>query len=218
MGMVSLPSLEDYWKKDPVFHCLPVADCISYDHFQDISTLLTTILLFLEVPGHNRLGKVQPVIDHLSQRFSDVYGPHCKVAIDKAMIKFQGRSSLKQYMLMKSIKRVIKVWVLRDSHKFHNGYFHKFNIYSGKEGTQEVGLGLRVVKTLTNHLRGKFHHIFFNNFFTSLEGLEADRFYGCGTARNNCIRFPPKLKTMKLTNRYNTFKQITQIAFQFCIQ
>ncbi len=31
MGINSLPSLEDYWKKDPVCHYAPVADRISRD-------------------------------------------------------------------------------------------------------------------------------------------------------------------------------------------
>ena len=38
-------------------------------------------------------------------------------------------SCLKQYNLMKPVKRGIKVWVLADS---HNGYFQKFQVYTGK--------------------------------------------------------------------------------------
>ena len=87
-----------------------------------------------------------------------------ELAVDEAIITFQGRSSLKQYIPMKLIKRGIKVWLLGDS---HNGYFHKFQIYSGKEGTREVNREVRAVKRLTNYLRGKFHHIFFDNFFES---------------------------------------------------
>ena len=60
-----------------------------------------------------------------------LHDPHCEVAVDEAMIKFQGRSSLKQYIPMKTIKRSIKLWVLGDS---HNGYFQKFEVYSRKEG------------------------------------------------------------------------------------
>ena len=37
------------------------------------------------------------------------------------MIKFQGRSSLKQYMPMKPIKRGIKVWTLADKNGFFSG-------------------------------------------------------------------------------------------------
>ena len=50
--------------------------------------------------------------------------------MDEAMIKFQGRSSFKQYMPAKPIKRGIKVWVLGDS---SNGYFSKFDVYTGRK-------------------------------------------------------------------------------------
>ena len=70
--------------------------------------------------GYDRLGKIRLLIDHLSSRFKAVYSPHRDVAVDEAMIKFQGQSSLKQYMPLKPTKRGIKVWVLGDS---HNGYF-----------------------------------------------------------------------------------------------
>ena len=63
-----------------------------------------------------------------------------EVAVDEAMIKFQGRSSLKQYMPLKPM------WVLADS---YNGYFSKFEIYTGKKGNSEKDFGARVVKTLT---------------------------------------------------------------------
>ena len=36
MGLVPLPSIQDYWKKDPNFHYSPVADRISRDRFLDI--------------------------------------------------------------------------------------------------------------------------------------------------------------------------------------
>ena len=77
---------------------------------------------------------------------------HIEVAVDEAMIKFTGRSTLKQFVPMKPVKRGIKVWALADS---HNGYFHKFQVYAGKEGSGEKQLGQRVVKDLTQNLKGK---------------------------------------------------------------
>ena len=85
-----------------------------YLHFVDNDTLPR------DSPSYDRLGKVRPLIDHFSQKFKSVYLPHKEVAIDEAMIKFTGRSSLKQYMPMKPIKHGIKVWVLGYS---SNGYF-----------------------------------------------------------------------------------------------
>ena len=39
---------------------------------------------------HNRLGKVRPLINHLSSKFCLLYDPSKDVAVDEAMIKFQG--------------------------------------------------------------------------------------------------------------------------------
>ena len=120
--------------------------------------------------GHDRLGNVRPLIDHLSTKFAEAYEPHCDISVDEAMIKFQGRSSLKLYMPLKPIKRGIKVWVAADS---TSGYFSRFEIYTGKKyNTTEHGLGARVVKTLAADFKGKHHHVYFDNFFTSLKLLE----------------------------------------------
>ena len=77
------------------------------------------------------------------------------------MIKFQGRSSLKQYMPKKPIKRGIKVFVLAHS---ANGYFSQLEVYSGKQRDQvEKGLGARVVRSLSADFQGKYHHAVFDN-------------------------------------------------------
>ena len=151
---------------------------------------------------HNRLGKVRPLIDHLSSKFSSLYDPSKDVAVDEAMIKFQRRSTLKQYMLMKPIKRGIKVWVLGDS---ANGYFSRFQVYTGRQENREVGLGAHGVKTLNSDLN---HHVYFDNFFTSaqlLEQLQEDGIYSCGTARKDRRGFPPALRAHGLKERYDIF-------------
>ena len=183
----------------------PIADRITRDRFRHISRYLHFVenatLTPRRSPGYDRLEKVRPVIDHLSSRFSDLYDPHREVAVDEAMIKFTGRSTLKQFMPMKPVKRGIKVWALADS---HNGYFHKFQVYTGKEGSGEKQLGQRVVKDLTQHLKGKNQHVFFDNFFTSerlLCDLAEDDIYVCGLARKDRRGFPPTLKMAKLKNR-----------------
>ena len=56
------------------------------------------------------------------------YQLHREVAIDEAMVAFKGRSSIKQYMPMKPVKRGYKIWCLCDS---HNGYLWNFEVYTG---------------------------------------------------------------------------------------
>ena len=82
------------------------------------------------------------------------------------------------------------MWVLGDS---TNGYFSRFNVYTGRQENHEVSLGAHVVKTLTHDLKNK-HHVYMDYYFTSLqllEDLEEDGIYACGTARKDRRGFPP---------------------------
>lgn len=77
-------------------------------------------------------------------------------------------------------------------------------VYTGKDNTAEKGLGTRVVKNLTTPLRGKYHNVYFDNFFSSvqlLEDLEKDGLYACGIVRSDRKGFPPPLKKVKLSKR-----------------
>jgi len=99
------------------------------------------------------------------------------------MVKFEGRSTLKQYMKDKLVKRGYKVWMLCDSF----GYNLKFEVSTGKkEGTVEAGLGGRVVLDLCKELQNKNHVVYMDNFFSSnilFENLLTKKIYACGTVR-----------------------------------
>ena len=203
MGINRQPSTEDYWKKDPIHYYKPIAQRISRDRFQDISRYLhfvdNSTLSLRGSANQDKLGKVRPLINHFQEKFSSLYNLSCEIAIDEAMIKFQGHSSLKQYMPMKPIKRGIKVRVRADS---RNGYFSLFEVYTGKKkGVVKHQLGARVVKDLTKELQGKCHHVYFDNFFTSFSYSVIGGIYGCGTARKDRCGFPEKLKTATFKNR-----------------
>ena len=47
------------------------------------------------------------------------------------MIPFKERSSMKQYMPLKPVKRSFEVWMLADA---HTGYVSRLQVYTGKEG------------------------------------------------------------------------------------
>ena len=65
-------------------------------------------------------------------------------------------------------------------------------------------LGTHVVKKLTEDLKKKNHHVFFDNFtsYQLLADLEEDGIYGCGTARKDRKEFPQGLKNHGLKLRY----------------
>ncbi len=79
MGINSVPSLQDYWKKNPIFHYSPIADRISRDRFREISRYLhfadNGTLAPRTSPQYDRLGKIRPILDYLLTRFSVVFTP-----------------------------------------------------------------------------------------------------------------------------------------------
>ena len=142
MGINHLLSVDDYWSKVQRLRYAPIAYRIPRWRFREISRYLHFVdnnhLVARGDHGHDRLGKVRPLIDYLSTKFAALYEPSKEIAVDEAMIKFQGRSSLKQYMPKKPTKWGIKVWVLGES---TNGYISRFEVYTGKSERRVVGLG-----------------------------------------------------------------------------
>ena len=67
---------------------------------------------------------------------------------------------------------------------------------------------MRVVKTLTEPLKGKFHHVYFDNFTIEqlMTELEEYGVYACGTARKDRRGFPDQLKRVNLKDRYTKIK------------
>jgi len=103
------------------------------------------------------------------------------------MIKFKGRSSIKQYQLLKPTKRGYKIWVLAES---STGYVYNFQIYTGKD----------VVMSLIDGIGLKNRHLFFDNYFTSLQllhKLRVRKFSATGTIRSDRKYFPAEFKKKK---------------------
>ena len=86
----------------------------------------------------DKLYKLRPVVDSLNKSFWQSRNPREYLSIDESMIKFKGRSSMKQYNPMKPLKSGFKLWCMADD----EGYIYKFEIYTGKnEENLNKGLG-----------------------------------------------------------------------------
>ncbi|GIY05120.1 piggyBac transposable element-derived protein 4 [Caerostris darwini] len=74
-------------------------------------------------PGFDKLQKVSPLIAHFEKKFQEEYSDSSVQSIDEIMVKFKGRSTMKQYMPGKPVKRSCKIWARSDA---SNGYLYKF--------------------------------------------------------------------------------------------
>lgn len=205
MGIKKCPSYKNYWSSDPALRDNYISAIMPRNRF---SWLLGYIHLNdnSEMPkkgeeGYDKLYKIRPLLEMFSETYLKSYRPTKMQAIDESMIRFKGRSSIKQYMPLKPIKRGYKVWIRANS----NGYISQFEIYTGKVGqTTEKCLGSRVVKTLTTDLFGKFHEVYFDNYFTSLplmHYLRMNGVYACGTVRKHRVGLPSDFENEKTMSR-----------------
>ena len=218
MGINQLPEIRDYWSTDKNLHYAPIADRISRDRFEEISRYLhfvdNTTLPSRGEDGYSRLQKVEPVITTLKDKFKSTYYPHCQVSIDEAMIPFKGRSSMKQYLPLKPVKRGFKVWAMADA---LNGYLYDFDVYTGATGERETPLGEKVVLTLSESIKGRHHQLYYDNYFSSislLEKLLSQGTYACGTIRTNRKNFPSEIseEARRLSRGESVFRQCGNIV------
>ncbi len=199
MGLNQLPHIYDYWSTDSVFHNFYISSRISRARFLEIKRYLhfvdNTTLVSRGESGYDKLGKVREISKRVRKQTIDNYNTHKENAIDEAMIKYKGHSSLKQYLPKKPIRRGIKVWVRADS---CNGYVSDFEVYTGKNGdTVTTNLGGSVVMKLSKNIISLNHHLYFDNYFTSvplMEDLLKDKIYSCGTFRRDWKHIPGYLK------------------------
>ena len=204
MGIISLPTLNDYWSTDPILAHAWFRTIMSRNRFRQI-------LRFIHVadnssaplrsdPDYDRLWKVRPLLDTLSSQCKAHYNPHCELSIDESMIGTKCRLSFIQYMPQKPTKWGIKVWVCCDA---RTGYIHSFDVYTGADPgkpTHPKGLAYDVVLGLMGSRLGIGHVIYMDNFYTSPELFQALYLEGTaasGTVRTNRKHFPASLKTKK---------------------
>ena len=195
-----LPMIAEYWR---------VGNLISNDSNQNtmIRNLSCEILQNLHFADNrkddktDKAFKMRPVIDHPNSKFSEVISNDCEQSIDEHMVKFKGRSGMKQYIKSKPIKWGFKFW-FRCSSK--SGYLYQMDIYLGRKQTPEfnLGLGEEVVLQLTKDLERSFCTVYFDNFFNSpklIEKLFQKGIYGIGTVRANRKQMPKMIddKQMK---------------------
>ncbi|XP_016655726.1 piggyBac transposable element-derived protein 3-like [Acyrthosiphon pisum] len=199
MGYHKLPSYKHYWKGAKDLNVPAISEVMTRDRFVEIlSNIHVNNNENISQNKKDKLFKLRPMIDSLNQIFLESSSGTRELSVDESMIKFKGRSTIKQYNPMKPIKRGYKLWCIADQ----NGYIMKFTVYQGKNETLEkefenTNLGERIVLQLTKPFWNESRIVFFDNYFTTfslLEKLRTQQTLACGTIRQNRKGMPQNFK------------------------
>ena len=153
-----LPSWADFWSCEPDLS-VPFAS-IALPRYR-----FSQILINIHVNNNasilnnniDKVHKLRPMMNQLNSNFVKLVSHH--VSIDEITIYFKGRNNLKQYNLMKLIKRGFKLWSLTDM----DGYFYHCVSLSRKELSVDdsvskyFGLSPFIVCPLKKSLQGNYH-------------------------------------------------------------
>ena len=130
------------------------------------------------------------LLDHFNKAFTSAMSNSDKQSIDEHMVKFKGRSAMKQYMKQKPIQWGFKFWFRSDS---KTGYLYQLDLYLGKKSSVDYQIGENVVIELSSTLENTNCFLYFDNFFNSptlMEHLLDKGVYGIGTVRKNRKNMP----------------------------
>lgn len=99
MGLKKSPSYRDYWSKDIAMNDPYISSIMIVNRFGFLlSNLHMTDNSKAPKKGEPGFDKVQLLLDTFSKTFDECYKPGQFQSCDESMIKFTGRSSLKQYV------------------------------------------------------------------------------------------------------------------------
>ena len=188
-----VPAMHMYWSTKNLLGNQATSDGISRNRFQAI---LAKLYFANPDKPHDatKTYYLDEVLACLKSNFAHARSDTTYQSLDESMTKFKGRSSLKQYMPLKPIKRGIKLWTRCDA---DSGYVYDTNIYCGKDTEQEGNLGERVVQKITEGVRNDVVLIF-DRFFTFTHLLNFIEYAALGTYKRN------RKNVAKLSEKFST--------------
>lgn len=203
VGIVKLPTLESYWRKDAPFRCTFIQSRFTRKRFMDILHHLHLADNDDEKAAEDPAAKFKPLLDLVNSVCQRAWNPHQNFSIDEAMVPFQGRVKFLQYAPDKPEKWGIKMFKLCDS----DGYLFSCRVYTGARTDKDEAEGSvdRVVKDLVAPLTGqKPYHLFCDNLYCNIPlalWLQERAIYITGTMRANRKFMPLELKNAVLVQK-----------------
>lgn len=193
MGLVKLSTLKDYWSTRKMYKQDVPQSTMSRNRYQ----LLLAMIHFNNnetIEKGNRLGKIQPLVNLLRQKFQALFSPGENIVIDETLVPWRGRLIFRQYIPNKAHRYGIKLFKLCSS----EGYTWSLIVYSGKSATgeKEMGLAQNVCLKLLDGMLDQGRTLYVDNFYTSYDlakTLLARKTHIIGTLRANKKDLPKEV-------------------------
>lgn len=165
MGLVNMPSLVDYWRKD-ILYANKITEVMSRNRFELILSMFHCSNN--EKPEHGRLDKIQKLVDLLVFNFQKWYIPEEVLCIDESVVPFIGRLIFRKYLKNKTHRYGIKIFKLCAK----DFYTLQYNIYAGKEAVRETNVSHKIVLKLLKPYLNFGRCLFIDNWYSSVELAE----------------------------------------------
>ena len=121
-------AVEDFWSKKDILSLSKVSSCMTRDEYRKINYNLK-LAIIEEKNLQDRIWRVRRLVESFNKNLKQFGYFSSNMSVDESMVKFYGRTLLKQYMPRKPIRFGIKLWALCTI----TGYLLHFEIYCGKE-------------------------------------------------------------------------------------
>ena len=188
----------DFWSENKLLHHDVISEALSRNEFLEIKHFLK-LSKKADKNLNDKVWRVRNFVELFNTNLQQFGFFSSRYSIDESMIKFFGRSIIKQFVKNKPIRFGLKLWALCST----SGFLFHFSIYCGKndndssEKLKNCTLGSRVVINMLDPLLKKIpkkdlenYHVCFDNYFTSPDliahlkdlGLKAT-----GTVRQNRV-------------------------------
>jgi len=201
IGIIGLPRVIMYWQPD--YRINIIADNMTKNRFFELRTNFHVQDNLLNPTDNiDKFFKVRPLYNSIKKRCNELHIVK-NLCIDEQMVPFKGRLGLKQYMRGKPSPWGIKLYLLCGA----GGMVYDLLLYQGsnteldQKTKAHFGLGGSVVLKLCEQLKKNRHILYFDNFFTSynlLNALQDQKIYAAGTARVNRFANPPLIPDKQL--------------------
>ncbi|KAJ2941505.1 hypothetical protein O0L34_g14551 [Tuta absoluta] len=165
LGVIHMPSIKACFSTSPLLKTETFRKLFSESRYWNINAAFH--LNDSSNDNGDPIHSIRPVVDHMNEKFKELYNLEQNIAIDESLTLWKGPLSFKQYIKTKSARFGVKTFQLCES---STGYLWSFFVYVGaRTSTSNSALGssASTVIHLTRPLLNRGHVLFMDNWFNS---------------------------------------------------